>query len=511
MTQKTAAAIAADSPLTVAAGVQIAELGGNAVDIAVAAALAATLSEILMCSLGGSAFLMIQMPGKAVELIDGADAMPSGHLQTNPAAAGAREVHLPYGDGITVRGGHATVAVPGMLAALETAWQRHGSLPWRELVNPALELARNGYPLSPMTERWLSIAGELLFYPQLASRECFFPNGSDIARGGEWFKVPCMEQTLDAIATEGAKAFYQGDLAAVFAEEMAANGGFVTREDLANYRAQIRQPLKLHSAGFELDLNPPPAVGGAALGSLIRLLEQNWNSDATPAERALQQAQAQQVLLQLRQGSFKNLDPAQIQALLKQEYLREHLTALHSPHTTHLSVATREGELVALTMSSGYGSGITIPGTGIACNNTLGEPELNPLGFLTAPVGSRLVSNMAPTIARHPDGRCLAFGTPGASRITTSMAQVWVNYAFDGLPLSEAVTAPRLHLEQAEAELRFLYEPGIIHNLIPKEFVPYPFGEMDMFFGAIKIAGLNSQGQLQAQADSRRQGASEIV
>ncbi|MGB3531920.1 MAG: gamma-glutamyltransferase [Microcoleaceae cyanobacterium] len=511
MINKTAAAIAADSPLTVGAGVQIAELGGNAIDIAVAAALAATLSEILMCSLGGSAFLMVQMPGKPVELIDGADAMPSGHLQTDPTTAGWREVHLPYGDGITVRGGHAAVAVPGMLAALETAWRRHGSLPWRELVNPALELARNSFALSPMTERWLNIAGQLLFYPQQASRECFFPNGSDVARGGEWFNIPDMSQTLEAIATEGAKALYQGDLAAVFATEMAEQGGFVTREDLANYRAQIRQPLKLSSAGFELDLNPPPAVGGAALGSLIRLLEQNWSVDATPAERVLQQAIAQQVLLQLRQETFKNLDQTQVQALLEQDYLQQHLTALHSPHTTHLSVATESGELVSLSMSNGYGSGITIPGTGIACNNTLGEPELNPNGFLSAPVGSRLVSNMIPTIARHPDGRCLAFGTPGASRITTSMAQVWMNYAFNGLSLTEAVVAPRLHVEQAEAQLRFLYEPGIDNNLISPEFVPYPFTETDMFFGAIKVAGLDSNGQLQAVADFRRQGASQIL
>jgi gamma-glutamyltranspeptidase/glutathione hydrolase len=138
MTQKTAAAIAADSPFTTVAGVHIAELGGNAVDIAVAAALAATLSEILMCSLGGSAFLMIQMPGKPVELIDGADAMPSGHLHSDPETAGWREVHLPYGDGITVRGGQASVAVPGMLAALETAWQRHGSLPWPRISSASI-------------------------------------------------------------------------------------------------------------------------------------------------------------------------------------------------------------------------------------------------------------------------------------------------------------------------------------------------------------------------------------
>ncbi len=511
MTQTTAAAIAADSPLTVTAGVHIAELGGNAVDIAVAAALAATLSEILMCSLGGSAFLMIQMSGKPVELIDGADAMPSGHLHLHPEAMGWREVHLPYGDGITVRGGQAAVAVPGILAALETAWQRHGSLPWRELVTPALELARHGFPLSPITSRWLNIAGKLLFYPQQASRDCFFPNGSDVVQGGEWFKIPDMEQTLEAIAAEGAKALYQGDIGALWVEEMANHGGLVTREDLAQYRAQIRQPLKLYSKGFELDLNPPPAVGGAALGSLIRLLEENWNPEATAAQRALQQAQAQHLILQLRQGSFKNLDPSQIQRLLEQDYLRQHLTALQSPHTTHLSVATRAGDLVALSMSNGYGSGITIPGTGIACNNTLGEPELNPHGFLGAAVGSRLVSNMVPTIARHPDGRCLALGTPGASRITTSMAQIWAHYAWNEYSFEAAVTAPRLHIEQAQGELRCLHEPGISTDLIPSHFTLYPFEQTDMFFGAIKVAGLDDQGELQAVADGRRQGAIHIL
>lgn len=512
MTHATPVAIAAGSPLTTSAGMAIAQQGGNAVDVAVAAALTATLSEVLMCSVGGSAFLMIQMPGQPPELIDGADAIPSGHLSLAPESAGWREVHLPYGDGITVRGGHASVAVPGMLAALETAWRRHGSLPWSEIVDPALELAQQKFPLGTTTARWLKLAGNLLFDQQPASRECFFPTGEQPLQAGELFQIPDIAETLDMISREGARAFYEGDLAAAFAEEMSDHGGFVTRSDLANYRAQVRQPLQLYSHGFELALNPPPAVGGAALGSLIRILEMSQTSNSTPAERTRQQVQAQAAILRLRQNEFiaSDFDQRAAQVLLEEEILRQHLNALNSPHTMQISVASSSGELVSMTMSSGYGSGITIPKTGIICNNSLGEPELNPQGFLVAPPGSRLVSNMVPTLAWHPDGRCLAFGTPGASRITTSMAQMWTRYAAEGVSLDGAVAAPRLHVESTSEGLRVLCEPGIDTSLLSSDVEIYPFEQLDMFFGAIKVVSVDPQGHLQAIADPRREGAVEV-
>jgi gamma-glutamyltranspeptidase/glutathione hydrolase len=134
---------------------------------------------------------------------------------------------------------------------------------------------------------------------------------------------------------------------------------------------------------------------------------------------------------------------------------------LASPSTTHLSVATVDGALVAITVSNGYGSGITIPGTGIAWNNSLGEPELNPGGYLVASPSSRLVSNMAPTLARHPDGRAIAFGTPGASRITTALAQMWQAYTGDVLPLEQAIAAPRLHVDADRQPPVLLCEPGV--------------------------------------------------
>jgi gamma-glutamyltranspeptidase/glutathione hydrolase len=503
----TRAAIAADSPLTVQAGVAIAEAGGNGVDIAVAAALTASLAEILMCSLGGSGFLLLETPGSPPEAIDGADAVPSGHR--HGAEGRWWDVHLPYGDGITVRAGPASVAVPGMLAALHLAWQRHGSLPWRELVAPALELARTGFPLGRTTALWLSIAGALLFDRQAASRACFPVDPADPPREGRWCRIPGMAASMELIAEQGAAALYRGDLAAAFAAEMAATGGYVSREDLAGYRARVRRPLELRSQGFRLALNPPPAIGGLALGSLIRLLELDPPSPASPAERCLHHIQAQLALFALRRDGAidPGLSSQQAEALLAPAVLRRHLAALGSPHTTHLSVATQEGTLVAVTLSNGYGSGITIPGTGIACNNSLGEPELNPHGFLAAPSGSRLVSNMAPTLARHPHGHGFAFGTPGASRITTAMAQVWARHTLEGLPLEEAIAAPRLHVQAERDPALVLCEPGLVLSLPEPAMEVRRFAAPDMFFGGIKLAGSSAAGELQAYADSRRQGA----
>ncbi len=163
-------------------------------------------------------------------------------------------------------------------------------------------------------------------------------------------------------------------------------------------------------------------------------------------------------------------------------------------------------------MSNGYGSGITIPGTGVICNNSLGEPELNPRGYHAAAPGTRMVSNMAPTLARHPDGRrFLAMGSPGASRITTAIAQAWLSYALEGCSFEEAVTAPRLHLEPMPDGLRAQCEPGIDPGLLAANgYTVRPFEERDMYFGAVKLAGCDARGNLHAIADDRREGATWV-
>jgi len=507
MRPPTAAAIAADSPHTAEAGVAMARAGGNAVDIAVAAALTATLAEILMASLAGSGFLLLDLPGRPIEAIDGADAVPSGHrLGREPRSW---QVHLPYGEGIDVRAGPASVAVPGLLAALHLAWRRHGSLPWSELVAPALELARRGIPLGRTSALWLAIAGPLLFGRQEASRASFPCDPADPPRAGRRLRIPGLANSLEAIAAGGADAFYRGELAEAFAREMAATGGLVTRDDLAAYRAEVRRPLRLRARGTSLHLNPPPAVGGVAVGSLIRLLEESWHPDAPAAAWVAAQVRAQQVLFGLRRdgGIGSAMGEAECRALLAPGLLRRQAGAMASPHTTHISVATADGSLVALTLSNGYGSGITIPETGIPCNNSLGEPELNPAGYLAAPPGSRLVSNMAPSLVRLANGSRFALGSPGASRITTAMAQVWSRLTLEGLRPEEAIAAPRLHLQTERDPPLLLCEPGFDLSAVEEELEVYRFAAPDMYFGGIKMAGTDVDGQLLAHADQRREGA----
>jgi gamma-glutamyltranspeptidase/glutathione hydrolase len=236
-------------------------------------------------------------------------------------------------------------------------------------------------------------------------------------------------------------------------------------------------------------------------------------ADSSEALRARRHACAQNALFSLRRQALAQspLDRDRVEALMEPHHLMRELRASGCGSTTHISVATASGELVAVTLSNGYGSGITIPGTGIACNNSLGEPELNPAGLMAAPAGSRLVSNMAPSIARHGDGHAFAFGSPGASRITTAMAQMWERHTGEGMALAEAIAAPRLHLNAEAEPVRLLCEPGINTSLLEKDFCIQRFDAANMYFGGIKLAGIDRHGELQAYADERREGCVTIV
>ena len=497
-------AIAADSPETVKAGQIIAENGGNIVDVAVACAIAASLSEALMCSLGGSAFIAIKRPGEKPVLIDGADAMPE-IPGAKPHAW--REVELPYGDGIKVNVGHGSIAVPGMLKALEEAWRRYGQLPWREVVAPAIRMAGNGVAANLTLATWLKLAGNAIFYFQPESRKCFFPSGKAIQEN-EMFTLPDYEQTLEAIAEEGARIFYEGYIAEAFEREIQSHDGYLKRSDMANYRAIIREPIIISTRNYRLALNPPPSIGGAMVGSMIGMIDGRWDDAMAPGQKALLIAQAQEAMLNLRHhesaGDWSSLRASRI---LEKAWLEKYLDKNLSPHTLHMSFVSSEGTAVAITMSNGYGSGITIPGTGISCNNSLGEPELNPQGFFRLKPQDRFVSNMSPTIAWNEAGGVIAMGSPGASRITTTITQGWINLAYNRLDPRASVIAPRLHVDSQENTYVVQYEPGVDSSILKHHYKLRPFDNKDMYFGAFNIAVRDRNGQITAVADTRRHGA----
>jgi gamma-glutamyltranspeptidase/glutathione hydrolase len=197
--------------------------------------------------------------------------------------------------------------------------------------------------------------------------------------------------------------------------------------------------------------------------------------------------------------------------VLEREWLLRYFHKTFAPNTMHLSVATDDGSVVAITMSNGYGSGISITGTGIPTNNSLGEPELNPAGYYRIPTGGRLVSNMSPTVVWNDSGMALAMGSPGASRITTTILQGWIRLGFEGMGFEEMVRAPRLHVEKIDGEFVLQHEPGIDTRLAAAHFPLRAFDGPDMYFGALNVAGVDHDGRLHALADQRRHGAEFVT
>ena len=226
---------------------------------------------------------------------------------------------------------------------------------------------------------------------------------------------------LDLVAAEGASVLTTGEVGRAMADDMEAHGGLVTHRDLAEYTPLVRPPVRRTVGDWDLAVNPPPSVGGpmlaVMLGELGRRGDWHW-PDVLEIQRAV---------LGYRRfrstTSATDLDAAGHELLLSVD--RHGLTGLPtSSSTANVSVVDADGTACAVTVSSGYGAGITVPGTGMLLNNALGEPELNRLGLHRLVPGIRLASNMAPTTGRTRDGRVLAIGSPGADRITTALMQV---------------------------------------------------------------------------------------
>jgi gamma-glutamyltranspeptidase/glutathione hydrolase len=491
-------ALATPNPGAAAAGAAVADAGGNAVDVALAAIFAALVSEPGMASIGGGAYLTVAAPGAEPVTVDGWVAMPGRGLPPGFRPAPPDDLYLMYGGGTAMRVGVASVAVPGTLPAFETAHRRFGRIDWAAVVAPAADLARTGFPLGSAAAHWLSFSAEPLFGRDPAAAAVLAgPDGRPLGLG-QTMRMPELGDFLDRVAAEGAAALTGGDVGAGLVRMMAETGGLVTGPDLAAYRPVVRPALRVGAGGWDWATNPAPAVGGPVVAALLSLLD-------TPTSVADLVA-AQREVLGFR---VRELDVAPDRVAAATRYLASLTPAPRgSASTVHVSCVDGDGLACAVTASSGYGSGVSVPGTGVWLNSCLGEPELN---RRTLPPGQRLVSNMAPTVGRHPDGRVLAVGSPGADRIATAVAQVILALA-EGLPLDAAVRRPRVHVtvrddgaplrleHEADADLDGLAGPDAG---LPRREHP----ELAMFFGGVGAALRRADGRFEAAADPRRDGA----
>ncbi len=493
-------AIASGNKLGCRAAENVARNGGNAVDAALASGIMGWVAEPFFASLGGSGFVLVRKPDGVVEVIDGNNMMPL--TVPDEPGQGMKRIFLPdYADGIYMGIGGGSVSVPGILAAVETAWERHGKIEWAALFEDAIDVARTGLAFPKTSDYYLSCTWGEIWSKYEGGRKLFHVDGRPM-REGDALVQPELADTLEEIANKGCDAFYKGSIASDIADAIAADNGFLGLADLEAFEAEIRGTVSTNAFGWMIESNPPPAVGGAVLVHMLAVLDGTELSD--PVERLRAVVEAQRAAVGWRRERYH--DPLQIAAAF-QEALDELSARVQGPEsTTHTSAADADGYACSLTESNGYGAGLVV--RGVLLNNTLGEEELNPLGAHRLPPGSRTQSNMAPTIA-STNGTAVALGSPGADRIVGAIAQTFLHIAVDGKSLSEAVAAPRAHLDPRPEGETLCFEPGLPGDQLP--FFQRPYGDTHMYFGAVQAASVTDTGAVDAAHDPRRSGGSALV
>ncbi len=499
--------IASGSQLAADAGAAIADVGGNAVDAAVAGVIVSMCTDPGIIAPGAGGFVTIWPGSGDPVVIDCYAEMPGRGLSPDQFGHGGREIWLEYGGGMHTVVGFGSVAVPGAFAGFALAVERYGTMPWSEIVGPAIAAVDAGFPLSGAAAEYMAYAHESIFgWHPPSHHVVHHPDGTTLAEG-EIVHIPELAHSLRQIAEEGVEALYRGDLGAAISDAVIAGGGILTRKDLAAYEPQLRKPTQVQVDTWQVATNPPPAVGGACLAAMLLLLDDHPFTSWT-AEEVRHLARVQRSVLRYRK---QRLDPAESDRVAEAAELLEYarlgdLGALMSaPSTVHTSAVDSEGAGCAVTVSAGYGSGVMVPGTGMWMNNSLGEIELHPEGFHHAEPGTRLVSNMAPTVARSDLGSVMAIGSPGADRITTAISTVLLNYIHLGMSLRDAIAHPRLHTEQFEGQLTIAYEPGLAVSAFD-DFVPRRFPDLSMYFGGVQAALWDPMAGHFEAADPRRTG-----
>ncbi|WP_353951735.1 gamma-glutamyltransferase [Knoellia sp. S7-12] len=513
-------AIAATGPASLGAGQLVVADGGNAVDAAIAAAITAMSSEPGIVSLAGAAYVTVWPASGSPVVIDGNVAMPGLGLSRSAFGGGVREVVTDYGGGVTMYAGHGSVAVPGSLLACEVAVERFGSRPWSSVVAPAVDVCREGYPIGGAAARYLGFVADPLFGHDPGARLLTRREDGSPFVAGDLARNPDLASVLESMAREGASLLTTGDLGRELVTEMAAHGGLITQADLTAYDVVVREPVRRTVGDWDVAVNPPPSVGGPLLAVMLaELARASRTRQFLPSGPRHADGVTWDDILRIQRAVLayrlkvhdrsRDLDTGGHALLTAVD--RHGLAGLPtSASTAHVSAVDSDGLACAVTMSSGYGSGVTIPGTGLLLNNALGEPELNRLGLHALEPGTRLASNMAPTVARAADGRVLAVGSPGADRITTALMQVLAQLCLGGADLDVAIQAPRMHVRfesSGEPVVEHEASPDIDTAVADAGLRGLDHGELSMYFGGVGAAYRSSDGELRAAGDPRREAA----
>ncbi|HEY1187576.1 MAG TPA: gamma-glutamyltransferase, partial [Gemmata sp.] len=465
------------SPPAAEVGLNTLKAGGNAVDAAVATAFAMAVTWPEAGNIGGGGFMMVAAPGKAPTCFE--------YRETAPAAA---KVNL-FADGKVTWLNHKAAGVPGTVRGLALAHQKYGKLGWKALVLPAVQLAEKGFIVDAALAGGLN---RVLADPKTTNAAFKLaygkPNGEKW-NAGDTLVLKDLGRTLRSIAEKGADAFYTGELAELLEKEMKAGGGLITKDDLAKYRANEREPVHATYRGYDVYGPPPPSSGGVALAEALNVLENfdlkekgRWAPETShlvietmkrvfvDRARYLGDPDFTKIPAELTTKEYAKKLAAKIdltKATSSAELAPEIALDKESGSTTHFSVIDKDGLAVSntYTLENSYGNRVVVRGAGYILNNEMTDFNPRP-GFtgtkgeigtkpnLIAP-GKRMLSSMTPVIVLKNGKPFLVTGSPGGRTIINTVLCVVLNVLAFDMPVDEAVSAPRLHHQWFPDAARF--------------------------------------------------------
>ncbi len=528
------AMVVAEDPLAADVGLEVLKAGGNAIDAAVAVGFALSVTYPFAGNIGGGGFLLARFADGRTAFIDFREQAPQ---------AATRNMYLDAQGRVTEASvvGWRASGVPGTVRGLELAHRKYGHRSWAELIEPAVKLAAEGFPVSYNFSESLHSDEHTKLLSQ-------FPDSKRIFLGvqyGDRLVQPELAATLKRIRDQGAKDFYEGETARKLAAAMQAHGGLITLEDLKTYLALERTPLRGHYRDYDVLTAPPPSAGGVGLLQMLAMLDGSGyeKNGAGSAASIHHVAEVMRRFYADRSEYFgdpdfykvpvkKLLDPRYIavrrssidpQHATPSEQIRPgNLAAYEGTETTHYNIVDREGNAVAVTytLNNGYGSGVTVPGLGFLLNDEMDDFAARPgqenmfhlvQGEANAiQPGKRPVSGMTPTIVLRGGKFFMTLGAPGGPLITNAVLQVMLNVIDFHMNVQDAVDWPRFH-HQWMPDLLYLERGvspdtiGILkamgHKIAPLEGTAPVIARVE--------AILNEEGWLEGAADGRGNAKAE--
>jgi gamma-glutamyltranspeptidase/glutathione hydrolase len=514
-------AVAAGHPLTAEAGANVLADGGNAVDAAIAAAFASWVAESPLTGPGAGGFMLVHRAHEpSARVLDFFVTTPGLGAETHDRHEMDRvEVDFSGGSLQEFKIGAASCAVPGAVVGMEEAHRSFGTLPWRDLAAPAAELARRGVELT-RPQAYLHAILDVILRHTDEGRRIYSRDGERLV-AGDILRQPELADTIDRIGAEGAAVLHGGELGRALVEHVQAGGGEITMDDLAEFRVIRRRPVVVPYRGHVFASNPPPSSGGVLIGYALRLLDEldgNGGLGSAEAMAALADVMGEQARVrretwwrELYRGGLATRLASEETVRAGLERIRAGMPAVAEPPTprgtTHISVVDADGTAAALTVSTGSGSGVIVPGTGLHVNNMLGEFDLP----RPPRPGARLSSMMSPSVVLHGDRPRLVVGSAGSLRLRSAVLQVVVNVVGHGLGVEEALDRPRVHLEEEHLHCEGGNDPEELEKLEALGYDVVRWRRQNLYFGGAAAVEYRDDGTLAAAGDPRRGGHGIVV